>query len=325
VTVVPTTLAAASLLDHVLPHELFHIGPITVTNHRLMMTIAAVLMLVVFFRAARAISVRGSGADAYVTKGRVSQIIEVVLVYLRDEMARPVLGKLTDRYIGYIWTTFFFILFCNLLGMVPWSNAAHMVAWVAGVDEHSAMHLDHWQGTPTGNINVTGALAIVSFFMILFVGIRHSGLSYFAHFAPVPLWPVMKGSSPAMLPVAILLIILEIMGQFIKPFALAMRLFANMLAGHMVLGALIALIFIAAAGLGTIGGYALSLPVIAGSLAMSLLELFVAFLQAYIFAFLTVLFIAQGAVHEHEEHDHEFEPHDEHEHLEDFAKVTGVQ
>jgi len=91
-----------------------------------------------------------------------------------------------------------------------------------------------------------------------------------------------------------------------------MRLFANMLAGHLVLGALIGLIFVAES-------YAIRgvivVPSVLGALALSLLELFVAFLQAYIFAFLTVLFIAQGAVHHDDEHGHEHEPHDEHEHL----------
>jgi F-type H+-transporting ATPase subunit a len=89
-----------------------------------------------------------------------------------------------------------------------------------------------------------------------------------------------------------------------------MRLFANMLAGHLVLGALVAMIFLADS-VAVQGGVAI--PVVLGATAMSMLELFVAFLQAYIFTFLTVLFIAQGAIHEHEDHPHE--PNDEHEHM----------
>ena len=313
---IPVTLAEGSLLDHVLPHKLFDIGPLTVTNHRLMMTVAAVLVLVVFFRAAKAISVRGTRPEDYVTKGRLSQIVEVILLFLRDEMTRPVLGGLTDRYIGYVWTTFFFILSCNLLGMVPWGNALHMASYFSGGDPHHAQHFDHWHGAPTGNINVTAALALVSFFMIFYVGIRQHGLKYFAHFAPIPFkpWP--------MAPVAFLLVLLEIMGAFIKPFALCMRLFANMLAGHMVLGALVMLIFFANSVAGQV---AIAIPSVLGGVAMSCLELFVAFLQAYIFAFLTVLFIAQGAVHEHGDHEHEFEPHDEHEHLEAVAQAAHLE
>ena len=295
---IPLTLGVGSLLEHVVWQPLFHIGPIPVNNHQMMMTVAAVVLVISFVQAARGIGARaGNTPDAYVPRGRFSQIVEVILLYLRDEVTRPALGKLTDKYIGYVWTTFFFILFMNLVGMVPFGYAAQLIATALGADHHTVEHLAHFQGTATGNINVTGALAVVSFFMIFWVGIKQQGLHYFAHYAPVPF-----DASP-MIIVAMLLVLLEILGAFIKPFALAMRLFANMLAGHMVLGALIGLIFIAAAGMGTVGGYATSIPVIAGSVAMSLLELFVAFLQSYIFAFLTVLFIAQGAIHHDPGHE----------------------
>ncbi|MDH3582821.1 MAG: F0F1 ATP synthase subunit A [Phycisphaerae bacterium] len=301
-----TTLAVdgKELLSHVLPHQL----PIGINNHVLMMIIATVLVAWAFMLAARQIRVDGESTQDYLASGRLGHIFEVMLIYLREEVARPALGKLTDRYIGYVWTTFFFILFCNLLGLVPWGYGLQVVATLFGADHPE--HWAHWQGTPTGNIAVTGALALVSMFMINFLGTIHGGKHYLAHHAPVPVWPIMKGGSPGMLPVALLLVVLEILGAFIKPFALCMRLFANMLAGHLVLGALIGLIFIAQS---TIARGVMVVPVIAGCLAMTLLELFVAFLQAYIFAFLTVLFIAQGAAHDHDEHDHE--PHTELAHL----------
>ncbi len=331
------TLASGSPLDHVLPHKL-HAEPLLkvqiggpeysnslfgikngvyelyITNHMLMATVAALVVLAWAFSARNRIRVTGRTADDYVTKGRIAQIFEVLLTFLREEMARPALGHLTDKYIGYIWTTFFFILTANLLGMIPFAELLGIV---------SGGRLQHIGGTATGNLAVTAILASCSFFMILFCGLREQGPIYFAHFAPVPLWPVMKGASPLMLPVAILLILLEIVGMFVKPFALCMRLFANMLAGHMVLASLLGMIFLAAAGLGSAGGYAISVPVLIGSLLISLLELFVCFLQAYIFTFLTVLFIAQGAVH-HEEHAHDKHEYDGPEHGLNHLSEAGL-
>lgn len=315
---VVTSLAAGSPLDHVLPHKLHHEPLFTVkvggpelnnelfniydgvysfyiTNHMLMVVVAAVVVLLLAFSSRKRIEVTGTKVEDYVTKGRLSQTFEVLLTFLREEMVRPALGNLTDKYIGYIWTTFFFILTANLLGMIPLAEL---------LDTFSDGRLRHIGGTATGNLAVTGVLAIVSFFMMLLSGVREQGLRYFAHFAPVPLWPVMKGASAGMLPVSLLLVLLEIVGAFVKPFALCMRLFANMLAGHMVLAALIGLIFLAATGMGTAGGYGVSVPVILFLVMISMLELFVCFLQAYIFTFLTVLFIAQGAVH-HDEHAHD--------------------
>ncbi len=296
----PITLAEG-LLDHVVSQPIFNLGPIAVTNHMLMLTVATVVLLVVLTRAAGSIA-RG---NKHSTKGRLSQMIEVICIYLRDDLVKPNLKHLTPHYIGYIWTTFFFILTLNVLGLIPWGDAVNLVSWMTGTHSEHAAHFSHWQGTATGNINVTATLALVSFFMMFFTGLRHSGLAYFAHFAPIPIWGLMKGGQFAMLPVALLLVVLEMIGMLIKPFALAMRLFANMVAGHMVLAALLGLIIIAAKALGNVGGIGISIPVILGSLALSFLELFVAFLQAYLFTFLTVLFIAQGAVHEHHDHGHD--------------------
>jgi len=282
-TVVPSLAAGDDLMSHVLPHHVVWIGGFDVTNHVLMTLVAALLVVAVFLPVAKRVRTGGAGLDAYLTRGRIAQLFEVICVFLREEVARPALGMLTDRYIKFIWTTFFFILFCNLLGMIP---LGPLLRFVAGNEPH----LEHWGGTPTGNISVTGGLAAVSFFMIHFVGIREQGWRYFAHFNPGPAY------------MAPLLVPLELIGALVKPFALCVRLFANMVAGHLVLGALISLIFMAA-GAGAVRpllGFGVVVPALAGSLALSLLELFVAFLQAFIFTFLTVLFIAAGAVHEHE-------------------------
>jgi F-type H+-transporting ATPase subunit a len=279
-------LAADDLMSHVLPHRLSREPLLTVagypfylTNHVLMTLVAAALMLLVFPYVAARVRTHGPGAEGHVTRGRLAQLFETVCQFLRDEVVRPALGDLTDKYIKFIWTLFFFILFCNLLGMVP---VGPILRFLAGNDPR----LEHWGGTATGNLAITGGLALIAFVTIHAVGIRESGLKYFAHFNPGPWY------------MAPLLVPLEVIGSLVKPFALAVRLFANMVAGHLVLAALLGLIF-------TFKSYGVAVGSIVGAAALSMLELFVAFLQAYIFTFLTVLFIASGAVHEHEHSGHE--------------------
>ncbi len=284
------TFASSDLMNHVLPYRIIHDPLFSIcgvdfylTNHIVMTIVVAIVLILVFGRFASRIRC-GSGVDKYVTKGRVPQILEVICEYLREEVARPALGKMTDKYISFVWTTFFFILFCNLLGMIPVGAIARLVTG----DPHAA----HWGGAATGNISITAGLAVVAFFMIHIVGIREQRWRYFLHFNPGPGF------------MAPLLVPLEVVGALVKPFALCVRLFANMVAGHLVLAALIGLIFMAGAA-SEIVGYTVVLPALAAATALSLLELFVAFLQAYIFTFLTVLFIAAGAVHhnDHEEDD----------------------
>lgn len=272
------------LLSHVLPSGVTEIAGLEITNHMLMALLAALLLLVVFFWVSARVRVSGATTDAYLTKGRIPQMFEVICVYLRENVARPNLGPLTDKYIGYIWTTFFFILFMNILGLVP---IGPIVALITG-DAHNS----HVAGTATSNLMITGAMALVSLFMIVFVGIREQGAAYFKHFNPGPVW------------MAPLLVPLEVMGLFIKAVVLAVRLFGNMMAGHLVIAAILSLPIIFQSNVvGVIG-------VVAG-LCLSLLEVFVAFLQAFIFTFLTVLFIAAGAVHHGDDH-HDDHGHGEH-------------
>lgn len=289
------TLAEGDLLSHALPHKVTEVAGLTITNFMLMGLVSSVLVLVVFSYVASRVKTRGTGVDAYITKGRIAQVFEVICIYLRENVARPNLGHLTDKYIYYIWTVFFFVLFCNLLGMIP---IGPIVALITG-DPHAA----GIAGTATSNLNVTGALALVSFVAIIGVGVHEQGLKYFGHFAPVPFkpWP--------MIPLALFLIVLEAAGLVIKIVVLAMRLFGNMLAGHLVLAALIAMIF-TFAQVSALLGYAVGVGVMVGATLISLLELFVAFLQAFIFTFLTVLFIAAGAVHHGDHGDQDtMEPH----------------
>lgn len=259
-----SVLASENPLDHVVQHELFKVGPILFTNHMLMLILAGILLLVLLPLVAKQRSMVPSG---------LRNFFEAICFFLREEVARPVLHENTDKYIKFIWTTFFFILFCNLLGMIPLDGIILFL---------SLGKLHHYGGAATSNIWVTGMLAACAFLMIHVSGIRQQGLrSYLKNFiphVPIPLMPFMY--------------VLEFIGSLVKPFALAIRLFANMMAGHTVLGTLLVL-----------GLAAKSIPIVGatvvGCAAFSLLELFVAFLQAYIFTFLTTLFIGAAVQPEH--------------------------
>ena len=182
--------------------------------------------------------------------------VEAMVLYLRQTVVLPNVGPHGDAYTPYILSVFFFILFANLLGLIPYGSAA------------------------TGSISVTATMAIISFLVIEISGMRSLGkdywktIVYWNHDLPLPGRILM---SALMTPI-------EIISKFTKPFALAIRLFANMTAGHVVLLALISLIF-------TFHSYFIALFPVGMAVASSLLEIFVAFLQAYIFALLTSVFI----------------------------------
>lgn len=196
-------------------------------------------------------------------------VVEVFIAFIRDEIVLPNMGPGGLRYMPYVLTTFFFILLMNLLGLVPYGSSA------------------------TGNISVTAGLAAIAFVMIQVAAIRAQGLGhYLAHLTggvPVFLWPIM--------------IPIEILGLFTKPFALCVRLFANMTGGHLVIISLFGLIFL-------FKSWPIGVTTAAFVVAINFLELFVAFLQAYVFTMLTCIFMGFGiqagqAAHAaHDEHDH---------------------
>ncbi len=264
-----------------------------ITNH-LMMTalVGALLLLVAWFAAGRISARRGEGLSRFQTKGRISQLFEMVCSFIRDEVAAPNLHGLTDKYIYYIWTVFFFILFANILGVVPFGAFLQLIT--------GNPHFSHWGGSATGNLSLTLPLAMLSLIAIVYIGIKETGAkAFFNHFNPVG-WEDKK-----MLPIALMLYVLEWFSLFVKCFVLAMRLFGTMMAGHLVLAAFIGLIF-AIRSVGDGAAYAVSIPVVLVGTALTLLELFICCLQAFIFTFLTVLFISATAVHEHDEHlDHD--------------------
>ncbi len=258
------------------------------TNHMVLMLISAGLMLLIFPRITKPYR------DGKHVPTGTHNFFEAMLVYVRDDVARPVLGDLAGKFLPFLWTMFFFILFMNLLGLLPLDVLTAPIAHAVGL-EHGIY------GTPTANPYVTGVLAVITFFVIQISGIRANGVgNYLKHFlAGAPLY------------MAPIIVIIEIMGIFIKPFALFIRLVANMMAGHVLVAVLISFTALAYAGLGLAGAAGVGVLVVAASVATMCLEVFVAFLQAYIFTFLTALFIGQLVVHEHEHKEGEGGVHDE--------------
>lgn len=225
---------------------------ISITKHVLFMWFSAAILIITLSYAARAYK------KSLVPKG-VPNFIEVLIIFVRDEIARPTIGPGFEKFLPFLLTTFFFILTANFIGLVPYGSTA------------------------TSNISVTATLAIISFLFIQGGGMVKNGpVGYFKGLIPhgVPFWII-----PIMF-------VVEFLGLFTKPFALAIRLFANMTAGHIVIMALIGLIFI-------LRTYYVAPVSVAFALFIYLLEILVALIQAYIFTMLSSLFIGMAVHQEH--------------------------
>lgn len=233
-------------------HHLFgdalklHIGgtevDLTPTKLTLYMFVAAILVVGLLIAATRK---RGA-----VPKGKLQTIVEMLFLFVRDEIAEKNIGHHSEKYVPYLATCFFFILGMNLVGLVPYFAPA------------------------TSSVYVTGVLALATFAVTQIAGMRAQGVvGYWSHLVPsgVPFWLY-----PLLLPI-------EFIGLFTKPFALMMRLFANMVAGHIVIFFLLGLIFF-------LGAMAIPIAV-PFAFGIFLLELFVAFIQAYVFTILSAVFI----------------------------------
>lgn len=373
-------LADQDPLDATLAHPLFHlVGSLHLSNQMLMVLIAAVLMLIIF-------PSLFSHASSEVPTGS-RNLFESILEFLRLEVFRPALKEHTDRFVPFLWTQFFFILFCNLLGQIP---IAEFVTFLTGHESAAG-------GTATCSIVTTGTLAVCSLVVIHVNGLvqvarelmngtyghheEPSASGDWPHATPIddahlrgealpadvtsdfralgdptayydnetrfrklsglpPSKPIhtadVRTAPPHMNPVlAILLsvplylwnfaphvfkveptmspgkalgvrtadlvmwfflLIMELIGALIKPFALAIRLFANMIGGHAVLGGLIIMIPVASGWLAQVG---VGIPVTLMGVMIRGMEVFVCFLQAYIFTFLTTLFIASAIAPDH--------------------------
>jgi F-type H+-transporting ATPase subunit a len=234
-----------------------HIGGLTVdispTRLVVMLWIAATLCIVTTLLALRAHNRRTREGRA---PSGIGNGLEALVLYLRNEVIIPNVGPHGNGYVPYLLTIFFFILFANLLGLVPYG------------------------ATATGNIAVTGTLAILTLIVIELAGMRTLGWGYVK---TIVFWPHDMALGMK-LPITFILTPIELIGKFTKPFALAVRLFANMVSGHVVLLALISLIF-------TFGSWILVPAPVLIAVSISVLELFVAFLQAFIFTLLSSVFI----------------------------------
>ncbi len=244
-----------------LPHfPPVHIGSMTIDlslTKHVVFLWVAALILIVI-----AVRAAARNRSSLVPKG-IGNLTEILVVFVRDEIVIPNMGPGGIRYMPYLLTTFFFILIMNLAGLVPYGSTA------------------------TSNVSVTGGLAMIAFVMIQAAAIRAQGLGhYLKHLTGGVHWSLW----PIMIPI-------EILGLFTKPFALMIRLFANMIAGHIVIVSLIGLIFL-------FQSYPVAPLSVGFALFVNLLEIFVALLQAYIFTMLTSLFMGLGMQPSHEGEEH---------------------
>ena len=229
--------------------ELFGID-LSITRHVVIMWVASILLIVLMLRAFRKPRTVPSG---------LANFFEAIVLFLRDEVVLPIMGEDGKKYLPFLLTLFFFILFCNLLGLVPYS------------------------ATATGNISVTAGLALCSFLVMIGAGIANNGLfGYFKSLIP-------SGVPPVLL---IILIPVELIGLLVKPFALCVRLFANMTGGHVAILVFLGLISILQSEWIAIG----SVPF---AVAIYMLEIFVGFVQAFVFTLLSTVFISMAAHPDH--------------------------
>jgi F-type H+-transporting ATPase subunit a len=256
------------VLHHIVNSKSWHVTPwgptihfpqwlvggvdVSLTLHSAMIVLAGVLMLILILPAAR----RKTSAPS----GRFAHAVEALVVFIRDEVVTPNLGEKDGRkWMPFFLTVFFFILTLNLVGLVPGFGAA------------------------TSNINFTATFAVMIFILFNLSGIIHNGpVHYFANLVPkgLPFW---------LLP---LIAVIEVVGLFTKAVALALRLFANLTAGHALIFSLLGLIIVFKSHLA-------ALPLVPFTLFIYLIEILVAFLQAYIFTLLAGLFIGQAVHQEH--------------------------
>ena len=240
------------------------VGPVTFqpTKFVVLELIGALIVAAIFIPYAKRIK---SGERPV---GRFWNVIDVMVCYIRDEVAVPGIGSSdAKRFLPFVWTIFFFVLTLNLLGMVPGLGAA------------------------TGSISVTAALAISVFFVVMATGIKKMGFAGFlkAQAPHLDINPIVK------IILVPMIWAIEVFGLFIKHAVLAVRLFANMIAGHLVVGVFVAFIGVT---WHTSLIWGVGPAVIVATIAVNVLELLVAFIQAYVFAFLTSLFIG-AAIHPH--------------------------
>jgi F-type H+-transporting ATPase subunit a len=290
--------AGKTLIEHVanspLEHPLIHLPTIagidfSVTKHVFMLWLVAAFVFVVVTAVVRAYLRQ----DRLVPSGFMNAL-EFVVEYVRDGIARPNVGKKwVNAYTPLLLTFFVFIFSANAIGLIPVFDVLGLLNhYVFHPDEHSFLGgVVHGGTTATANFNVTAALATITFFAIIIAGSRaHGFVQHWINLVP-------HGLPKA---IYVILIPIEIMSMFVKPFALTMRLAANMTGGHIAILAILSFVFVftemfsrAIAGIGV--GLAVSVPMAVG---ISALEIIVVLVQAYVFTLLTAVFIGM-AIHVH--------------------------
>ena len=269
-----------------------------VSSASVMLILAGILTAAAIIPAAKRIATRDTGSLAdYRTDGAWANFVEWICLYLRENAFRAVLGKETDRFAPLLWTLFWFILFCNLLGLVPLRD----ITAAFGVNDGHGLG-----GTATQSIWVNGGLAVVAFLYWNGVGLYRDWKGWFKH---------MTADTPFY--IAPLMVVIEFVSMFVKPFALAVRLFANMTAGHVLIAALLSFVLALPKALGA-AGWPLALVPLLGAAAINLLEIVIALVQAFIFTFLTCVFLGQLVAH------HEEEGHGEHEAEAEARQAAGA-
>lgn len=237
---------------------------LSITKTAAAIIIAVTLLIVIILASAKKYKVRGTAAPH-----GMQSLIEMLVLHVRDGIVEPILGRNTNRFLPYLLTLFFFIFFCNILGLIPIFPAGANI---------------------TGNIAVTAILALITFFITNFNGNKHYWKDIF--------W---TPGVPAWLKVFPLMPIVELVGVFTKPIVLMIRLFANMTAGHIVILGFVVIIFILSNSLGMAVGGAVSVVSVIFAVFISLLECLVAYIQAFVFTMLSALYISM-AVEEPETH-----------------------
>ena len=275
-------------------HPLIHLPTVfgidmSVTKHVLMLWIVAAFVFIVVTLTVR----RYLRQDRRIPAGLMNAL-EAVVEYVRDTIVLPNVGRRwVNTWTPLVVTFFVFILCANAIGLIP-------IFEVLGLLDHFVLHsppdsfvkqVMHGGTTATGNFNVTGALATITFFAVIVAGAKaHGFIKHWLNLVPHGLaWPIY-----------ILLIPIEIMGMFVRPFALTMRLAANMTGGHIAILAILSFVFLFAEMLktavaGIAVGMAVSIPLATGILA---LEIIVVLVQAYVFTLLTAVFVGM-AIHAH--------------------------
>ncbi len=255
-----------------LPHlPTLHLGPLTLnlspTKHVVYMVFAALLVFFVMRLAGRQLERQRAGERA---PSGFANAIEALVLWARQDLAIANIGAAGAKFAPFIMTLFFFILACNLLGLLPWG------------------------ATPTGNLGVTGALALMALATIEISGLVKLGLKGYLRtiFPPIP-----GMAGPAAAAISIFMAPIELLGKLIKPFALCVRLFGNMTAGHFVILSLFGLIFL----FGHLQYWNVAIGAASATLVFGimLLEIIVALVQAYVFALITAVLIG---LMQHEHH-----------------------